>query len=184
VPAHRLQARGQRALLRLSLLAARQRWRSVPRALGFRRELRENGSLTMLKPEARGRKASFRPLCLARIRVLDLIATKMNLHFAASLVRSAAAVLLGACAFACSDTGSSATSFSGASGASYCGSYTTCSTCTPVPGCGWCFNHVRGTCAASPDECAGASSFAWTWDLIGCPSVDASVSAIDASPAE
>lgn len=65
-----------------------------------------------------------------------------------------------------------------------CSSYATCGTCTPVQGCGWCFNLSGGACASSPDQCANVSEFTWTWDLDGCPGVDASVSPLDASAPE
>jgi hypothetical protein len=58
-----------------------------------------------------------------------------------------------------------------------CGQYTSCGTCTPVLGCGWCFNASGGQCASRPDECAFSTNaeFTWTWNQSGCPQVDASV---------
>jgi hypothetical protein len=73
--------------------------------------------------------------------------------------------------------------------ASYCGQFTTCGTCTPANGCGWCYNDDgTGTCAASPDECP-TLAFSWTWDPSGCRvTADASVipepTPILATPAE
>src|SRR4051812_25643239 len=49
-----------------------------------------------------------------------------------------------------------------------CRLYTSCDTCTPVAGCGWCFVGNKGACVAHPDECAGVSAFSWTWDPSGC----------------
>jgi hypothetical protein len=71
-----------------------------------------------------------------------------------------------------------------------CGAYASCSACTPVVGCGWCDNaDGTGTCATSPDACAGAA-FSWTWDPSGCrvPAeagvlpVDAAANPTDARP--
>jgi hypothetical protein len=53
-------------------------------------------------------------------------------------------------------------------GGDYCRVYTSCDTCTPVAGCGWCFIGNKGACVAHPDECAGVSAFSWTWDPTGC----------------
>jgi hypothetical protein len=58
--------------------------------------------------------------------------------------------------------------------------YVTCGSCTPVLGCGWCFNAAGGTCAPDPDSCTNASEFTWTWDPPGCPDVDAGVIPLDA----
>jgi Plexin repeat len=63
-----------------------------------------------------------------------------------------------------------------------CGQYTSCGTCTPVLGCGWCSTGDKGLCAAQPNDCAAAMSFDWTWETSGCPAGDAGVaSAADAS---
>ncbi len=91
-----------------------------------------------------------------------------------------AGLAVAAAVAACGDSGSSASSGAGVAGGGYaglCSQYTTCGSCTPVVGCGWCFNATGGTCAAGPDECAFGSSveFTWTWDPSGCPDVDASV---------
>ena len=63
------------------------------------------------------------------------------------------------------------------SSARSCSRFATCDTCTPILGCGWCFNSGgAGTCAADPDECL-TPQFSWTWDPVGCRvSADASVS--------
>jgi hypothetical protein len=50
-----------------------------------------------------------------------------------------------------------------------CEQFTTCATCTPVIGCGWCQVGAEGLCTSSPDRCAGAETFSWTWDLAYCP---------------
>jgi hypothetical protein len=86
---------------------------------------------------------------------------------------------------ACDDHGGSSTSASGPSGggpagsAYGCGAYTTCASCTPIPGCGWCFRANRSLCASDPDQC-GNQEFTWTWDPSGCPDVDAAVVPLDA----
>jgi hypothetical protein len=102
----------------------------------------------------------------------------MNRSYAAIFLASATALALGACG---DDHG--ADSASGGAGGGYyqsCSQYTTCGSCTPVAGCGWCFNATGGTCATDPNECAYVSEFTWTWDPAGCPDVDASVVPLDA----
>jgi hypothetical protein len=83
---------------------------------------------------------------------------------------------------ACSDP-STGPSYGGGGGGSndLCSPYSTCETCTPVQGCGWCFTRSGGACASSPDLCAqSVSEFTWTWNASGCPGVDASVAPLDA----
>ena len=104
----------------------------------------------------------------------------MNRLFSAFFSASAVALLLGAC-----DDGNYGPPNGGYAVAlapphSECRQYTTCGSCTPVPGCGWCFNTAGGGCARQPDECSQNTEFTWTWDPSGCPGVDASVVAIDA----
>jgi len=96
----------------------------------------------------------------------------------------AVAVAMGACDDSSSGSGYDVTGSTGPAG---CSSYITCDTCTPVNGCGWCFNGTGGLCASDPDQCSSASEFTWTWNQSGCPDVDASVSPLDAgttTPAE
>ena len=50
-----------------------------------------------------------------------------------------------------------------------CGQFTSCETCTPILGCGWCSMGTKGACVDQPNACAGASDFYWTWELAGCP---------------
>lgn len=97
----------------------------------------------------------------------------MNRFLGAFLLAGTVAVAAGAC------DDSSAGDYSGGGGDD-CTAYTSCDTCTPVQGCGWCFNGSGGVCASSPDECAAATSeFTWTWNQSGCPDVDASISSVD-----
>ncbi|HEX4475709.1 MAG TPA: hypothetical protein VH142_11570 [Polyangiaceae bacterium] len=49
-----------------------------------------------------------------------------------------------------------------------CQSYSSCGSCTPVLGCGWCSVGSSGTCVSDPDYC-GTNAFSWTWDPSGCP---------------
>lgn len=82
----------------------------------------------------------------------------------------------------------------GGTGSGYdpgCAAYTTCDTCTPVLGCGWCFlGDGTGACTTGADRCPG-QEFAWTWEPAGCGTsapdggagVDAPV-ALDAAPSE
>jgi hypothetical protein len=48
-----------------------------------------------------------------------------------------------------------------------CSEATTCGSCTPLLGCGFCFTKNGGFCTDSPGDCPHASS-AWTWDPSGC----------------
>ncbi|HSZ82887.1 MAG TPA: hypothetical protein VLA14_11425 [Polyangia bacterium] len=52
---------------------------------------------------------------------------------------------------------------------SFCARFTTCGTCTPVLGCGWCQSGSKGLCAEDPDVCEGAESFSWSWESATCP---------------
>ena len=97
----------------------------------------------------------------------------------AVLLLSLVALLVGAC----NDKGSS--SGGAVYGYTYagCSQYTSCQACTPVNGCGWC-DKIDGTgmCADDPNDCAAASAFRWTWDLMGCRvTADAGVSPTDAA---
>lgn len=94
----------------------------------------------------------------------------MNRFIAGTLLASAVALAVAACG---DDSGANAYPSAGGD----CSAYSTCGTCTPVTGCGWCFNAHGGVCTSDPDQCANASEFTWTWDPGGCPDVDASVNA-------
>ena len=61
-----------------------------------------------------------------------------------------------------------------------CERLTTCATCTPVLGCGWCQSGDKGLCASDPHHCARAETFTWTWELAFCPAT-AEAGALDAS---
>jgi hypothetical protein len=64
--------------------------------------------------------------------------------------------------------------------ASACAQYTTCGTCTPVNGCGWCAAGSGGYCSDDPYSCdQGAAT--WNWNPQGCrAAADASVKPSDA----
>lgn len=67
-----------------------------------------------------------------------------------------------------------------------CSSATSCDTCTPILGCGWCqYADGRGTCTSGPSLCKG-DSFRWNWEPTSCPVVDAGADAppVDATPAD
>jgi hypothetical protein len=98
----------------------------------------------------------------------------------ATLLGLAIAVAVGACGDDSSNVGY-AYGAGGSSYASTCSQYTTCGSCTPVAGCGWCFDLGGGSCATDPDSCGDASEFTWTWEPSGCPGVDASVVPPDAA---
>jgi hypothetical protein len=103
----------------------------------------------------------------------------MQRTYAAILLATAIALPLGACG----DDGSGGYSY-GYATAYGCEQFTTCGTCTPVLGCGWCFHGTSGVCTSDPDQCAQVTSeFTWTWNPSGCPDVDASVGSVDASHA-
>lgn len=58
-----------------------------------------------------------------------------------------------------------------------CGGYTSCATCTPVGGCGWCsYNNVceAGNQTGSFVGCTGTY---WTWSVTYCPATPAPASA-------
>ena len=96
-----------------------------------------------------------------------------NRTFAALILASSVAVSLAACG---DDN-------DGGGGASYgdpCNQFTTCGTCTPQNGCGWCFDTTSGLCTSDPDNCSDVTVFTWTWDPSGCPDFDAAVAPVDA----
>jgi hypothetical protein len=100
----------------------------------------------------------------------------MNRWLGASILASVVAISLAAC----SDSSgySYAPAYGGGGGSTFCSQYTSCGTCTPVEGCGWCFTRTSGMCASSPDQC-GTNEFTWTWNPSGCPGADASVAPAD-----
>jgi hypothetical protein len=97
----------------------------------------------------------------------------MKRALAAAVLAGGVALALGACSG--DDDGGYGFSASSGGGTGACQQYTTCGTCTPVDGCGWCFTANGGACASGPDQCASASEFSWTWDPTGCPDFDAQV---------
>jgi hypothetical protein len=99
----------------------------------------------------------------------------MNRYYAASVLASAVAVVLGACG------GDDSGAYYYSDALAYCAQFRTCGQCTPIRGCGWCFNSHGGICTTDPNECAvQVSEFTWTWDPSGCPDLDASVAPLDA----
>jgi hypothetical protein len=49
-----------------------------------------------------------------------------------------------------------------------CAVYASCESCTPISGCGWCFDsNGTGQCASDPDSCS-TPAFSWTWNSDGC----------------
>jgi hypothetical protein len=48
-----------------------------------------------------------------------------------------------------------------------CREATTCGTCTPQAGCGWCTSGAAGLCVSDPNDCPG-TAFDFTWDPSGC----------------
>src|SRR4051812_24993257 len=50
-----------------------------------------------------------------------------------------------------------------------CLRFTSCGSCTPVLGCGWCGTgeNPGGECHSGPEQCLG-TYFTWTWEAKGC----------------
>jgi hypothetical protein len=100
----------------------------------------------------------------------------MNRTYAAMILATAVALPLGAC------SGDDSGGYYDYGPPVGCGQYTTCGACTPVPGCGWCFNATGGVCTTDPHACAQVTSeFTWTWDPSGCPDADVRVAPSDAA---
>jgi hypothetical protein len=50
-----------------------------------------------------------------------------------------------------------------------CRRATSCATCTPILGCGWCqLPDGTGRCVDDPNDCADEKVFTWNWDPAGC----------------
>ena len=81
-----------------------------------------------------------------------------------------ALLAVGLLASACDDQGSWHERGMGGYGGGnpHCGQYTTCDTCTPALGCGWCFvNAQTGVCLDITADCP-TNAEGWTWDPPGC----------------
>lgn len=68
-----------------------------------------------------------------------------------------------------------------------CAAQTSCGSCTPILGCGWCqYEDGTGSCATGPDACRDLS-FRWNWETVDCPAAttpsDAGFTPADAVPA-
>src|SRR5688572_907995 len=51
-----------------------------------------------------------------------------------------------------------------------CSSFSSCDTCTPVLGCGWCsYGPSMGRCASGPTKCGDEQPFRWNWEPRDCP---------------
>jgi hypothetical protein len=110
----------------------------------------------------------------------------MSRLIAAMLVVSVVGLSLGAC----SEQGPSTSAGFGGSSVR-CPQFASCEACTPVLGCGWCYNgDGTGACAAGPSACSPAP-FTWTWNPSGCrvtadasvvPSADAPPGPTDVGP--
>lgn len=65
-----------------------------------------------------------------------------------------------------------------------CGYQSSCGTCTPVLGCGWCqYEDGSGECTTGPSACTRLK-FRWNWEPTDCPvpTTDAGVTPADATP--
>ncbi|HVU51400.1 MAG TPA: hypothetical protein VHL80_11970 [Polyangia bacterium] len=82
-----------------------------------------------------------------------------------------ASIVAAVCLVSCTDTsGGDYGPPPGAGGERpHCERFTSCATCTPVLGCGWCQSGDKGLCTSAPNRCADAVSFSWTWELAYCP---------------
>ncbi len=90
----------------------------------------------------------------------------MKVHlFAGALLALATALAIGAC----DDSESSESSGGAGYGTDdFCGSFQSCTACTPQDGCGWCYDSDgTGQCVSSPNACA-TPAFDWTWNPDGC----------------
>jgi len=91
---------------------------------------------------------------------------RMKYHMKAQIL----AVLLGAfCSLSCFSPDDGYAPGQYEQRRSPCEQLTSCATCTPVLGCGWCQAGDKGLCAEDPNACARAASFSWTWELATCP---------------
>jgi hypothetical protein len=64
-----------------------------------------------------------------------------------------------------------------------CEQLSSCATCTPVLGCGWCQSGDKGLCTSEPNRCADVETFSWTWELAFCPAeLDGGADARGAAP--
>jgi hypothetical protein len=95
----------------------------------------------------------------------------MTRFLSAALLSSTIAAIVAACGESGTDVAYAGSA--GGYGGVACSAYTTCGSCTPVPGCGWCFSGATGACAPDPDSCSDAGEFTWTWNQSGCPAVPA-----------
>lgn len=62
-----------------------------------------------------------------------------------------------------------------------CTIQSSCGTCTPVLGCGWCFTSGGGVCVSDPDVCP-KGSLGFTWEPPGCSNVPDGGDPADAQP--
>ncbi len=87
-----------------------------------------------------------------------------------ALIASAIGVVVAAC------DGGGDWVYYGGGGYANCSLYTSCDTCTPVAGCGWCgLPGGSGVCTTDPDYCP-TQEFSWTWEPKGCRvAADASI---------
>jgi hypothetical protein len=109
------------------------------------------------------------------------IASAMRRFWTAAGLLLFVALALGACSEGAS--GGGGFSGGGAPVHAACHLYTSCATCTPLDGCGWCYlADGTGECARQPDDCTG-TAFSWTWEPTGCHvAAEAGVSTIEAGP--
>jgi hypothetical protein len=57
----------------------------------------------------------------------------------------------------------------GRGGPGLCREATSCASCTPIVGCGWCqLPDGTGRCVDDPNDCSDETVFSWTWDPSGC----------------
>ncbi len=70
-----------------------------------------------------------------------------------------------------------------------CSQFTSCGSCTPVEGCGWCAFQGGGACVSQPDFCGvHHEQFSFTWEPSGCAALgggqEGGATTPDASPAK
>lgn len=77
------------------------------------------------------------------------------------------------------DSSYSYSGYAGNYGVPDCSQYTSCATCTPLVGCGWCaYPDGTGTCASGPDNCTTE----WIWEPNFCSPASDAGGAPDALP--
>jgi hypothetical protein len=143
-------------------------WRAAERPTSessrFVRKLRDAYAKARCSPGER-RRAARAPGSLAKRRRSTTICAVARRFLVGFLLCGVTAALVAAC-----DEGRRGYDYvypHGPGRGYVCSQFTSCGSCTPVEGCGWCAFQGRGACVSDPDFC-GANQFSFTWDPSGC----------------